>query len=91
MDWLRVRYRFWLPSFLALALAVAGMATAGPSMAAPVTYTYQGPNFTSATGVYDTSMSISGFITFDPALGANIDIFLCRGIPYFRILALPMA
>ena len=33
-------------------LAVVGMATVGPSMAAPVTYQYQGPNFTSASGVY---------------------------------------
>ena len=58
------------------ALAVAILAMAGPAVAAPTKYHYQGPNFTSASGIYSTSMSITGQLTFDAALAPNIDIFL---------------
>jgi len=49
---LGLRYNFLLRGFLSLALTVASMVVAGPSMAMPVTYQYRGPNFTSASGIY---------------------------------------
>ena len=59
--------------------ALVSMATVGPSMAASATYQYEGPNFASASGIYSTSMSISGQLTFSSALTPNLDIFLTPG------------
>jgi hypothetical protein len=39
------------------------------------TYYYTGPAFTSASGVYTTSMSISGYLTYSAPLGSDVDVF----------------
>ena len=53
-------------------VVVAGMATAGPSMAVPMIYQYQGNNFETFSGIYDDSMSVSGSFTFAEALAPNL-------------------
>src|SRR5262245_10315753 len=46
-----------------------------PSVSVAATYYYTGPTFTLVSGVYTTSMSISGFLTYNSPLGSNIDVF----------------
>ena len=55
------------------------MATISPPLAAPVTYEYQGSNFTSASGIYSTSINISGRLTFSSALAPNSNFILSPG------------
>src|SRR5262245_39650306 len=61
-----------------LAFAV-GLATAVafscPVARADTVYYYVGPLFTSASGVYTTSMSISGYLTYSAPLGSDVDVF----------------
>lgn len=58
--------------------AFAGLGLASTSEAATVTYTYIGNNFTNFTdnpsmpGAYDSSMRISGFVTLNAPLAANL-------------------
>ena len=59
--------------FSAVALAV-GFLTAASVQAIPITYTYTGNPFTTASGTYTTSDFVSGMLTLAGPLAANMPL-----------------
>jgi hypothetical protein len=70
----RSRYALrMLAKLMGLLVVTALTAMANASWA--TTYFYTGTSFTSASGVYTTSMSVSGFLIYSAPLGSDVDVF----------------